>query len=121
MKKVLFFVVTFICLNTAQSSGTEISFLNFCNYLEVDEASLTKDEKAITISCIAFISGITQTHASLVAKKKIKPLYCKPAVVSNGDIGRLYARHMRSHKAEEGVADSDRLIKLLKETYPCKR
>ncbi|MDT8317300.1 MAG: Rap1a/Tai family immunity protein [bacterium] len=119
MKKISLVLAFLICMSSTYAVAGGVSFLGFCSNLEIDEDTLPTEIKAITISCVAFISGVTQTHSALVLEKKIKPLYCKPAIVTNGDIGRMYAKYVKKHPPRANLSESEILLEALQETYPC--
>ena len=119
MKKITLVLALLLCFSLNYAAAGGVSFLGFCNNLEFDEDSLPTEIKAITISCVAFISGVTQTHSALVLEKKIKPLYCKPARITDGDIGRMYAKYVKKHPPRANISESEILLDALKETYPC--
>lgn len=119
MKKIPLILVVLLCLSSSHTVAGGVSFLGFCSNLELDESTLPTEIKAITISCVAFISGVTQTHSALVLEKKIEPLYCKPARISDGDVGRMYVKYAKKHPPRPNISESEILLEALKETYPC--
>lgn len=119
MKKISLILAVLVYLSPTYAEAAKVSFLSFCSTLEVDEESLPTEVKALTISCIAFISGVTQTHSALVLKKKTEPLYCKPGRLTDGDIGRMYVKYAKKHPPRPNISESEILLEALKETYPC--
>ncbi len=119
MKKISLILAVLVYLSPTYAEAGKVSFLKFCSNLELDEASLPTEIKALTISCVAFIRGVTETHSALVLKKKIEPLYCKPARITGGDIGRMYVKYAKKHPPRSNISESEILLEALKETYPC--
>lgn len=121
MKKtgLLFALLLLMMPNFAAAAG-EVSFLGFCNNLRYSPNSMPKEVKALTISCVAFITGVTETHDKLVAEKKIKPLYCKPKQFTNGDIASMYKDYVKTHPPKPGDSEAETLLAAMKETYACK-
>ena len=119
MKRISLILAVLVCLSPGYAGAGSVSFLNFCSNLELDESTLPTEIKAITISCVAFISGVRQAHSLLVQEKKIKPLYCKPARITDGDIGRMYVKYAKKHPLRPDISEAETLLDALKETYPC--
>ena len=119
MKKISLILAVLVYLSPTYAGAAKVSFLSFCSNLELDEESLPTEVKALTISCVAFIRGVTETHTALVLKKKIEPIYCKPARISDGDIGRMYVKYAKKHPPRSNISESEILLEALKETYPC--
>ena len=120
MKYPYFLIVLLLLSFPGFALAEEISFLKYCNFLEVDADELTKDEKAITISCVAYVKGVLDTHSTLSMGKNIKPLYCKPARVTYGDVGRMYADYARDNPPKPNINEAEALMEALKKAYPCR-
>jgi len=120
MKKIVLSLILLFSLYPNTSEATEVRFLKFCDFLEADSEELTKDEKAITISCVAFIKGVVETHSTLVLKKKIKPQFCKPPKVTHGQIGLKYLEYARKVPPKSYQNEAEYLLQALIESYPCK-
>ena len=120
MKKVLLTLILLFVFSPNITEATEVSFLNFCKYLEADSEELTKDEKAITISCVAFIKGVVETHSALVLQKEIKPQFCKPPKATHGQIGLKYLEYSRKTPPKSYQNEAEYLLQALKTIYPCK-
>lgn len=120
MKKTCLLLALCVWLYPATSETTEVSFLKFCEYMEVDSEALSKDAKAVTISCVAFIKGVVESHTALVQDKKIKPQFCKPSSLSYGKIGMMYIKYAKNHSQKTDQSDADFLLQALRKSYPCK-
>lgn len=121
MKKICLLFFVLLTLFPSVSGASEVSFLKFCEFLEADSKDLTKDEKAITISCVAFITGVVEMHSALVLDKKMEPQFCKPPRVTYGKIGLMYLEYARKNPQKPYQSEAEYLLQALKEAYPCKK
>ena len=119
-KTILIIALSFLMIPSFAPAAGNVTFLTFCNNLEFDPETMPKEVKALTISCVAFITGVTETHDKLVAEKKIEPLYCLSKRLTNGDVAAMYKDYVKTHPPEPGDSEAETLLKAMKETYPCK-
>ncbi|MDH3973524.1 MAG: Rap1a/Tai family immunity protein [Deltaproteobacteria bacterium] len=120
MKKICLLITLMLFLYPGYSRAMEVNFLKFCEFLEVDSEELSKDAKAVTISCVAFIKGVVEAHKALVMENKIKPQFCKPSRVTYGKIGLMYLEYERKHSPKPHQNEAEFLLQALKDAYPCK-
>ena len=119
MKQTRLILALFLWLLPCPLNASEVSFLKFCEYLEMDSEDLSKDAKAVTISCVAFIKGVIETHAAMVLEKKIEPQFCKPPRISYGKVGLMYVDYAGNHSRKSFQSEAEFLLQALKAAYPC--
>ena len=120
MKKLVLFITMVGLFSSTPAGAADTMFLKYCGFLGVEADQLTKDEKAVTISCVAFIKGVLDTHSALALRKEIKPLYCKPARASYGDVGKMYVEYAEKHPPKSHHNEAEILLEALKAAYPCR-
>ena len=98
----------------------EVRYLSFCRHLDADPETIPTSVKAVTISCVAFITGVVETHKTIFLETGIAPLYCKPSRTTYGDVARMYNEYAIKNPPEAGISETEALLKALKKNYPCK-